>query len=182
MDLKNIPLLKIRSYTAIVATGWTLIILLLLGIEHYGVRRQILESARIEARTSIEKDIAYRRWNALHGGVYVPITADAQPNPYLQVPNRDVTTTDGLELTLMNPVTFLAQPHFIRGDCDGDGRVTGRVSDAMFLLEFNYVLGSATLYQVNQVPVPAAMLLLVSALGTFWAVRRSILSNSEAPS
>ena len=44
-----------------------------------------------------------RLWNANHGGVYVPITGETQPNPYLKDPLRDVTTTDGLKLTKINP-------------------------------------------------------------------------------
>jgi len=39
----------------------------------------------------------------LHGGVYVPVTETIRPNPYLIVPNRDVRTTGGNELTLVNP-------------------------------------------------------------------------------
>jgi len=41
--------------------------------------------------------------NALHGGVYVPVTESTQPNPYLEDPLRDVVTTDGLKLTKLNP-------------------------------------------------------------------------------
>lgn len=44
-----------------------------------------------------------REWNAQQGGVYLPITDKIQPNPYLDVPNRDVTTTSGQNLTLVNP-------------------------------------------------------------------------------
>jgi two-component system NtrC family sensor kinase len=47
--------------------------------------------------------VATRAWVALHGGVYVPVTETVRPNPYLTVPNRDVRTTDGRELTLVNP-------------------------------------------------------------------------------
>jgi two-component system CheB/CheR fusion protein len=48
--------------------------------------------------------------------VYVPVSEHTPPNPYLNVPNRDVTTTAGLPLTLVNPaymvrqVNQLAQP------------------------------------------------------------------------
>ncbi len=38
-------------------------------------------------------------------------------------------------------VVFAELPRFIRGDCDGDGRVTGRVSDALFLLNYNFAGG-----------------------------------------
>ena len=32
---------------------------------------------------------------------------------------------------------------FVRGDCNGDGRVTGQVTDAVFLLNFNFLGGEA---------------------------------------
>ena len=47
--------------------------------------------------------VATRTWVTSHGGVYVPVTETLRPNPYLTVPNRDVRTTDGRELTLINP-------------------------------------------------------------------------------
>jgi hypothetical protein len=31
---------------------------------------------------------------------------------------------------------------FIRGDCDGDGKVAGRVTDAVFLLSYNFQGGA----------------------------------------
>ena len=50
-----------------------------------------------------------RLWNARHGGVYVPVTERTQPNPYLDVPNRDLTSTQGLKLTLINPAYMTRQ-------------------------------------------------------------------------
>ncbi|MGZ8430286.1 MAG: Tll0287-like domain-containing protein [Candidatus Deferrimicrobiaceae bacterium] len=47
--------------------------------------------------------VATRSWNSSHGGVYVPVTDTIRPNPYLTGPDRDVRTTDGRELTLINP-------------------------------------------------------------------------------
>ena len=47
--------------------------------------------------------ITTRAWNAGHGGVYVPVNESLQPNPYLDVPNRDVYTTDSVLLTKVNP-------------------------------------------------------------------------------
>ncbi len=54
-------------------------------------------------RSFFEEIISVRHWNALHGGVYVPVTPETQPNPYLDDPLRDVTTTGGLKLTKINP-------------------------------------------------------------------------------
>ncbi|MCK5194236.1 MAG: DUF3365 domain-containing protein, partial [Desulfobulbaceae bacterium] len=48
-------------------------------------------------------------WNAKHGGVYVPITEETTPNPYLDVPNRDVITSTGLRLTKINPAFMTRQ-------------------------------------------------------------------------
>ena len=50
-----------------------------------------------------------RDWNALHGGVYAPITEKTQPNEYLEHPRRDLETTDGQRLTMINPAFMTRQ-------------------------------------------------------------------------
>ena len=56
------------------------------------------------------KDTLYRRWNTQHGGVYVPVTEDTPPNPYLRdVPERDITTPSGRQLTLLNHAYMIRQ-------------------------------------------------------------------------
>jgi diguanylate cyclase (GGDEF)-like protein/PAS domain S-box-containing protein len=50
-----------------------------------------------------------RDWNARHGGVYVPITEDTQPNPYLEHPRRDLKTVEGVDLTMVNPAFMTRQ-------------------------------------------------------------------------
>ena len=47
------------------------------------------------ARATLQKDVLYRRWNAMHGGVYALVSPHTPPNPYLQVPERDITTGSG---------------------------------------------------------------------------------------
>ncbi len=69
------------------------------------------EMARIYARACAEKDLIYHRWNAAQGGVYVPVSKDSQPNPYLQVTDRDVTTPSGRTLTLVNQAYMTRQAH-----------------------------------------------------------------------
>ncbi|MCB2193006.1 MAG: DUF3365 domain-containing protein [Deltaproteobacteria bacterium] len=68
-------------------------------------------SAITLARTNLEKDIYYRRWNAQLGGVYAPVGPHAQPNPYLKVPERDIETPSGRRLTLINPAYMTRQVH-----------------------------------------------------------------------
>lgn len=67
------------------------------------IRRQSLEVASEGARNIFRMAVLARSWNASHGGVYVPVTPHFQPNPYLLHGQRDVTTTDGQQLTLVNP-------------------------------------------------------------------------------
>ncbi|MBI5905017.1 MAG: DUF3365 domain-containing protein [Deltaproteobacteria bacterium] len=68
--------------------------------------------AETEARSAFNKDLVYRRWAAGQGGVYVPPTDRTPPNPYLaHIPDRDVVTTDGKRLTLMNPAYMTRQVH-----------------------------------------------------------------------
>lgn len=68
--------------------------------------------AESEASGSLNMNMVYRQWAALHGGVYVPITDEMHPNPYLaHIPHRDITTTDGQNLTLINPAYMTRQVH-----------------------------------------------------------------------
>lgn len=60
-------------------------------------------------QTFFEEIKLTRLWNARHGGVYVPVTEQTQPNPHLKVPNRDITTIQGLKLTLINPAYMARQ-------------------------------------------------------------------------
>ena len=50
-----------------------------------------------------------RQWNAGHGGVWVKETATNPPNPYLDHPERDLVTVDGIRLTMVNPAYMSRQ-------------------------------------------------------------------------
>jgi PAS domain S-box-containing protein len=64
------------------------------------------------ARAHFDKDQAFRLWATSHGGVYVPKDERTPSNPYLQhVPERDIQTPSGKELTLVNPAYMLRQFH-----------------------------------------------------------------------
>ncbi|MBI4985704.1 MAG: EAL domain-containing protein [Rhodocyclales bacterium] len=72
--------------------------------------RQTMDLAYAEATANLNKDITLRRWVTEHGGVYVPIGEKQQSVPWLDhVPGRDVTTTDGRRLTLLNPASVVRQ-------------------------------------------------------------------------
>lgn len=69
------------------------------------------EAALIHARTAVEKDIVYRRWNAGLGGVYGPVNENTPPNPYLDIPEREIHTPSGKLLTIINPAYMTRQVH-----------------------------------------------------------------------
>lgn len=71
---------------------------------------QVISLATAEARTNWNKDQAIRRWATRHGGIYVKPDERTPPNPYLaHLPNRDIKTSEGLTLTLMNPAYIMSQ-------------------------------------------------------------------------
>ncbi len=68
--------------------------------------------ALVHARESFQKDLLARRWNASHGGVYVPVTKKTRPNPHLSsISERDITTPSGRNLTMINPAYMTRQLH-----------------------------------------------------------------------
>ena len=49
------------------------------------------EHIALEAQTVLNKDLSFRTWATMHGGVYVPPTEKTPPNPYLAfLPDRDI--------------------------------------------------------------------------------------------
>ena len=62
------------------------------------------------AKNAFTKDLMFRKWVAMHGGVYVFPTKKTPPNPYLaMIKDRDLLTTTGKKLTLMNPAYTLRE-------------------------------------------------------------------------
>ncbi len=94
---------RVRLFLGLFAALFGVALALSLFFSIRGAAREYEDLAHFTARSFFQQVVATRRWNALHGGVYVPITAIAQPNPYLEDPQRDIVTTDGLRLTKLNP-------------------------------------------------------------------------------
>ncbi len=94
---------RVRHYLALLVVFYCLA---LASSWYFSIRstaRDYSELALFTARSVFQQVVITRRWNALHGGVYVPVTQTTQSNPYLEDPLRDVVTTDGLKLTKLNP-------------------------------------------------------------------------------
>ncbi len=88
---------------------WTAVLFSIFYLEVRHIHFQTERLSIHHARAFFQSIVTSRSWNAAHGGVYVPITEKTQPNPYLDVPDRDVVTTDGKQLTKINPAYMTRQ-------------------------------------------------------------------------
>jgi len=105
LSLANLRWQRILSVAAL----W----LCLLGALGYGLEMSSRRDEKLHAlsiaRAFFQQVVISRLWNASHGGVYVPITKDTQPNAYLPLENRDLTADNGLKLTKINPAYMTRQ-------------------------------------------------------------------------
>lgn len=89
--------------------GWTVFVSLF-SLWTFTDHTQSLDAMNLlHARTYFEKDVTYRHWSVLKGGLYAPINDSTPPNPYIKSPNRDIVTDSGLKLTLITPAYMTRQ-------------------------------------------------------------------------
>ncbi|MEE8403616.1 MAG: ATP-binding protein [Candidatus Hydrothermarchaeaceae archaeon] len=111
---------ELERYIWALAVVWTLIVAASLVWNVAHMNQNTLEEARIQARVAYDKDVVYRYWNAKHGGVYVPVTEETQPSPYMShLSERDITTPSGRTLTLVNHAYMVRQVHELEGEKHG---------------------------------------------------------------
>jgi signal transduction histidine kinase len=127
-DPKGGPAARSRIGRIFLATGlaWTLFIGGSAVWKVFDDGRLVLTFARRDAKAAFEQDLLFRRWVAGHGGIYVPPTPANPPNPLLAgVPDRDIRTTSGRELTLVNPAWATRQLYELAGGRrSAKGRIT----------------------------------------------------------
>ncbi|MHB8789017.1 MAG: ATP-binding protein [Desulfobulbaceae bacterium] len=112
--------------------GWTCAVMISLAWNLYITHNQTIELARIEARTIFAHNMAYRKWNTRHGGVYVKLNGDTRPNPYLAIDDRDLITASGAMLTLINPFQMTREAYELLRQEAGDP-VYNRTVSASYL-------------------------------------------------
>jgi len=110
-DKSIVPPIYWKRYIVTLVFVWTFAVSVSLVWNLYQHKQDTLEMARTQARVAYEKDLLFRSWNAGHGGVYVLATDETPPNPYLNVPQRDITTPSDRLLTLVNPAYMTRQMH-----------------------------------------------------------------------
>ncbi len=106
---KPFPTVPYNAWTALLICGWTLFFVTLFFWQNQKIDQKSMALATTQARALFEKDVLYRKWASMHGGVYAPVTEQTPSNPYLHVKERDITTPSGRKLTLVNPAYMTRQ-------------------------------------------------------------------------
>jgi diguanylate cyclase (GGDEF)-like protein/PAS domain S-box-containing protein len=123
--------LAVWRYTGLAAVLWTAILVASLWWNVDRQRDVTFELALNTARASFNKDQAYRFWASTHGGVYVEPSEKTPPSPWMShLPDRDLVTTDGRLLTLMNPAYMLRE---MMQDFDELYGIKGRIVGIVYL-------------------------------------------------
>jgi hypothetical protein len=102
-----------RKLALVYALPFVLIITILFLSLLIREQRNMAEEQTVEikgtATALVEQIILMRTWNAEHGGVYAEIDGQTQPNPYLDDPQRDITSLTGKRYTRINPAFMTRQ-------------------------------------------------------------------------
>ena len=98
-----------RRYFWLLAFAWTAAVAGSLAwnlAQHADEVRSLTAQA---ARALLEKDLLYREWSILHGGVYVPKSGQPEASASARDEEREVVTPSGQTLTLLNPAVVSRQ-------------------------------------------------------------------------
>jgi signal transduction histidine kinase len=116
--LKRHAQLLLRSFDTFIRrpAWWPLLILFwgLVTVASYAWHIHELEQhayamAAARGRLVFEMVETTRLWAANHGGVYAPVSPSNPPNPWLDVPDKNITTPSGVLLTMINPAYMTRQ-------------------------------------------------------------------------
>jgi signal transduction histidine kinase/ActR/RegA family two-component response regulator len=104
-DIEKRPFVRVLTMLLI---GWTLLLVVLLYWNKWHMKKTTVLLAENNARMFWEKDMLYRAWTVFHGGAYIPVSEETEPNPSPNIEQRDVNI-GGQEYTLINPAYIFRQ-------------------------------------------------------------------------
>lgn len=109
----------VKQVIAIVSLVWILLVSASFVWNYLGAEHERQDTYLQTARGFFQQVLVSRAWNAAHGGVYVPVSAETPPNPYLEDPMREIKVNDQLTLTKVNPAYMTRQVSDIAARQDG---------------------------------------------------------------
>lgn len=101
--------MKFKLHLSLIIALWILLITISFILNYTSAVREHEKVALQTAKSFFNLIVMTREWNAHHGGVYVPVTTETQPNPYLETPMRDIKINNNLTLTKINPAYMTRQ-------------------------------------------------------------------------
>lgn len=117
-----------RSWTLVAVVAWTLAVAASLIWNTERDQDNVMMLARTEAKTNLNRDMAFRQWFTALGGAYLQVGKhNIQPSPFMShVPERDIVTPGGVRLTQYAPATMLRLMQEEHNKLYGvKGRITG---------------------------------------------------------
>ena len=93
----------LKRNTRLLMLVWSVLVAASLGWILYFQKYSFETALHAEASSIHAMDMEYRNWVIHSGGIYVPVGGRVTPSPWLShVPERDITTPSGKQLTLLN--------------------------------------------------------------------------------
>jgi diguanylate cyclase (GGDEF)-like protein len=94
--------IDVKKYLLNTTFAWVLVVTASLCWNLFQIQKNKHDELLETARSFFKHIVITREWNARHGGVYLLVRNGLRPNPYLEDPERDITTSGGLALTKIN--------------------------------------------------------------------------------
>jgi len=101
--------MEIKKTIILIIFAWVILIAISFLWNYTSAIKEQEGIAFQSARSFFKHLVITRLWNARHGGLYATVTEKMQPNPYLDVPMRDIKVNDKLKLTKVNPAFMTRQ-------------------------------------------------------------------------
>lgn len=98
-----------RRYFWLLACAWTAAVAGSLAWNLAHEANEVRSVTSQAARALLEKDLLYREWSIIHGGVYVPQIGQKAASASARDEEREVVTPSGQTLTLLNPALVSRQ-------------------------------------------------------------------------
>lgn len=106
---------RVGFYSIILGICWSCTVIVSLVWNLYLQEQETTEVAFNVARTYIQSDHRYRRWNALQGGIYIPAGQGLVYDLPARVAEQEITTPSGKKLVLTDHASMMDQVYGVAG-------------------------------------------------------------------
>ena len=100
---------RLKKYTILLVLMFVIIVTSSVIFDISNITKKQNNLALKKAQNAFEKNMMFRNWVSMHNGIYVFTSKDTPSNPYLRHEKKDLITTSGERLTLMNPSYVLKE-------------------------------------------------------------------------